>query len=231
MDNVRPGLTGNQLKIIALIAMTIDHIGMMLFPGDAWFRIAGRLAFPIFAYMIGEGCAYTRSRSRYLGKMAGLALACQIVYYLFLGSLYQCVLVTFALSIGLIFLLDEARRRGTLGSWTPAALGLAAVYALTEILPPVLAGTDYAVDYGFWGVLLPVLVYLGSTKEKKVLNWTLGLVLLGMAYGGVQWYALAAVPLLALYNGRRGKRKLKNLFYIYYPAHLAAIYLLELVWR
>ena len=223
------GLTGNQLKLIALVAMTIDHVGMMLFPYEAWFRIVGRLAFPIFAYMIGEGCAYTRRRGRYIGKMAALALACQIVYYLFMDSLYQCVLVTFTLSIGLIFLLDNALKRNTAGSWILAALGLAGVYFLTEILPLFMPGTDYGVDYGFFGVLLPVAVYLGKTGKQKLAFFSLGSVALAAVYGGLQWYCLLVLPLLMLYNGTRGKAKLKNLFYIYYPAHLVAIYAIGLV--
>lgn len=225
----KPGLNGNQLKLIALIAMTIDHVGMMLFPYEAWFRVVGRLAFPIFAYMIGEGCAYTRHRGRYIGKMAGLALACQIVYYLFMGSLYQCVLVTFSLSIGLAFLIDNAGQRNTAGSWILAVLGLAAVYFLTEILPGFLPGTDYGVDYGFFGVLLPLTVYLGRTRQQKFVFFSLGAAVLAAGYGGIQWYSLLALPLLMLYNGRRGRAKLKNLFYIYYPAHLVAIYAIGLI--
>lgn len=231
MDKQKFGLTGNQLKILALITMTIDHIGMELFPGVIWLRIIGRLAFPIYAYMIGEGCFYTRNRGRYLGNMAGLALVCQIVYYLALGSLYQCVLVTFTLSIGLICLMDNAVKKKTAKAWALALLGLTAVCFLTEILPVLLYRTDYGVDYGIWGVLLPVLVYFGRTKERKLLNWTLGLALISFSYGGIQWFCMAAVPLLWLYNGKRGKGKLKNLFYIYYPAHLVAIYLIGLVVR
>lgn len=223
-----PALNGNQLKLIALIAMTVDHVGMLLFPYEVWFRILGRLAFPIFAYMIGEGCVYTRHRGRYLGKMAGLALACQIVYYLDMGSLYQCVLVTFSLSIGLVFLLDNAGKRNTAGSWILAVLGLAAVFLLTEILPGFLPGTDYGVDYGFFGVLLPVTVYLGRKKQQKFVFFSLGTAALAAAYGGIQWYSLLALPLLMLYNGQRGKAKLKNLFYLYYPAHLVALQLVAM---
>ena len=222
-------LSGNQLKLIALIAMTIDHVGMLLFPYEVWFRVVGRLAFPIFAYMIGEGCIYTRHRGRYIGKMAVLALMCQIVYYLAMGSLYQCVLVTFSLSIGLAFLIDNAGQRNTAGSWILAVLGLAAVYFLTEILPGFLPGTDYGVDYGFFGVLLPLTVYLGRTRQQKFVFFSLGAAVLAAGYGGIQWYSLLALPLLMLYNGRRGRAKLKNLFYIYYPAHLVAIYAIGLI--
>ena len=53
-----PFFTGNQLKIIALVTMTCDHVGMQIFPQLIWLRIIGRLAFPIYAYMIAEGCAH-----------------------------------------------------------------------------------------------------------------------------------------------------------------------------
>ena len=105
------GLSGNQLKIIALIAMTCDHVGMQLLPQFGFLRIIGRLAMPIFAYMIAEGCRYTRSCRKYLCRMLLLALACQVVYFVALGSLYQCILVTFSLSAGLIFSLDNTRTR------------------------------------------------------------------------------------------------------------------------
>ena len=223
------GLSGNQLKLIALIAMTVDHVGMLLFPYEAWFRVVGRLAFPIFAYMIGEGCAYTRHRGRYIGKMAGLALACQIVYYLFMDSLYQCVLVTFSLSVGLALLLNNAMKRSGIANWLLVVFGVAAVYFLTEILPGLLSGTDYGVDYGFFGVLLPVAVYMGKTRQQKFVFFSLGAAVLAAGYGGIQWYSLLALPLLMLYNGQRGKAKLKNLFYIYYPAHLVAIYAIGLI--
>lgn len=229
MGNKGLSFSGNQLKLIALIAMTVDHVGMVLFPYEAWLRVVGRLAFPVFAYMIGEGCAYTRHRGRYIGKMAGLAQACQIVYYLVMGSLYQCVLVTFTLSIGLIFLLDYALKRNKAVGWTMVALALGVLFYLTEILPLVLRNTDYGVDYGFWGVLLPVMVYLGKTRQQKLVFFTLGAAVLAVWYGGIQWFSLLTVPLLMRYNGQRGKAKLKNLFYIYYPAHLVAIYAIGLI--
>mgnify|MGYP002512812198 CR=1 FL=1 len=69
------------LKLLAAACMLIDHAGMLLFPDKMWMRAVGRLAFPIFAYMIAEGCTYTRSRGKYFAQMAGLALVCQLVYF------------------------------------------------------------------------------------------------------------------------------------------------------
>lgn len=74
------GLSNNQLKIIAMLSMLADHMGMILFPEVRLLRIVGRLAFPIFAFMIAEGCAHTRNRGRYLLQMAAVALVCQIAY-------------------------------------------------------------------------------------------------------------------------------------------------------
>ncbi len=224
-----PGLTGNQLKLIALITMTIDHMGMMLFPKIKILRIIGRIAFPIFAYMIAEGCRYTRNRKKYLLSMVWLAAACQLVYFFAMDSLYMSVLVTFSLSIGLIYLTDYAQAGGRFGK---AALFLAGCvlfflcYLAHDVLFP---GTDFGIEYGLWGVLLPVFAYLGERKQKTLPCFTAGLALLDLTWGGIQWFSMAAIPLIALYNGKRGKRKRKYLFYIYYPAHLVIIHFLSLL--
>ena len=75
----RTGLTGNQLKIIAMITMTVDHVGMQLFPRLLWLRMIGRLAMPVYAYMIAEGCRHTRDRKKYLLRLLGMGALCQIV--------------------------------------------------------------------------------------------------------------------------------------------------------
>ena len=94
----RWGLTGNQLKIIAMITMTCDHVGLQIFPQLQWLRILGRLAMPIYAYMIAEGCRHTRDRKKYLMRLLGMGILCQIVYFVAMESLYQCILITFSLS-------------------------------------------------------------------------------------------------------------------------------------
>lgn len=107
------GLTGNQLKLLALFAMTCDHVGLQLLPQFIILRIIGRLAAPLFAYMIAEGCRYTHDRGRYLGRLLGMAALCQIAYFAAMRSLYQCIFVTFSLSVCLIYALDNAVRRRT----------------------------------------------------------------------------------------------------------------------
>lgn len=221
-------LSGNALKIIALISMTIDHIGVQLFPFNDMFRIIGRLAFPIFAYMIAEGCTYTKNRSKYIMLMGVTALVCQSVYFFAMGSLYQSIFVTFFISIGLIYVADYVLKNQTPLSATFFALLLFLVLFITEYLPSVLVKTDFYIDYGFLGVMLPFAVYFAKGRGTKLAVTFLCLILLAYAAGTVQWYSVFAVPLLALYNGSRGKHKLKWFFYIYYPTHLVAIYLVSL---
>ena len=223
------GLTNNQLKLIAMLSMLIDHVGMLLFPGIRVLRIIGRLAFPIFAFMIAEGCAHTRSRRDYFLKITAMALLCQIVYAVAEQSLYQCVLVTFSLSVLTILAIDRFLLKRDWVSCLLLTGALAAVAVMTLLLPRLLADTDYGVDYGFWGVLLPVAVYYLPRKRDKLLAAAMILTLLGLTVGGRQWYGLLAVPLLALYNGHRGKWKLKYAFYIFYPAHLALLHLISLL--
>lgn len=220
-------LTGNQLKVIALAAMTCDHVGKELLPGRTWLQILGRLAFPIFAYMIAEGCRYTRSRSKHLRKVALLALLCQVVYFVAVGSLFQCILVTFSLSICMIYVLDHARKQNTALGWMCAGAVFLAIYFVSVLLPVILKGTDYAIDYGIWGILLPVAVYFAPVAMKVPVTAAM-LVPLCIELGGIQWYSLAAVALLALYSGRRGRTNMKNLFFTYYPVHLVCIYLLSI---
>lgn len=220
----RPGLTGNQLKILAMITMTCDHVGLYLLPQFPVLRILGRLAMPIYAYMIAQGCRHTHDRRRYLLRLLGLGLLCQMVYYAVEGSLYQCILMTFSLSVALIWGMDAAVRRPDPARIVTAVGLFAAAVFLCQILPKLLPGTDYAVDYGILGVLLPVLVFCGENWRQELLLLAVGLAALAVSLGGIQWWSLAALPLLALYNGRKGSYPLGRLFYIYYPLHLAVIY-------
>ena len=204
-------LNNNQLKIIALISMTIDHIGVQIFPDMTVLRIIGRLAYPIFAYMIAEGAKYTKNRRRYLLTVSLTALLCQLVYFFALKSLDQCILVTFTLSILLIYSLQYKLL------FLPAVF---ACFLLTKFV---------YIDYGFGGIMMPVILYLADTKKKKLIFSTIMLILISISSGNIQWFSLFSIPLLAIYNEQRGKMNLKYLFYIYYPLHLAIIYLISLI--
>lgn len=222
-------LSNNQLKIIGIITMTIDHIGVYLFPQCEILRIIGRLAFPIFAYMIAEGCAYTKNRRRYLGTLCLVAILYQTAYFALTKSLYMGIFVTFSLSVAFIYVMDFARTHKNHIGMSVLLVALACVLVITDALPKIIRG--FLIDYGFAGVILPALVYGVKTKRDKLFMLSLGLVLLSGIYGGVQWYSLLTVPLLALYNQTRGKIKMKSFFYIYYPLHMTVIYLIGMAWE
>ena len=215
------GLTGNQLKILAMIAMTCDHVGVQLFPHLAWLRYIGRLAVPIYAYMIAEGCRYTRDRKKYLLRLAGMGLLCQVVYLVAMDSLYMCILITFSLSVLMICGMDYVKSGGSMAVLALTAVG---AFFLCTVLPDLLPGTDFEIDYGLPGVLLPVLIYGAGTR-----GLLLGLLLLSLNYGGCQWLCFLTVPLLLAYNGQRGKARIGRLFYWYYPIHLVVLYGISLL--
>ena len=212
-------LTGNQLKIIALIAMTIDHIGYILFPGAMIFRYIGRLAMPIFAWMIAEGCQYTKNRTRYFLTLFGFAFVTQVVYLIFRHDLYQSVLTTFSMSVLLIYALDYAKLKKNFLSLCLMGAAFLGVCYICVFLPEDLKGIGFSIDYGVWGVMLPVAIYIAKTKEEKLLAAAGVLAMLAIKAGFWQWFSLLSLALIALYNGQRGKAKLKYLFYIYFPLY------------
>ena len=225
------GLTNNQLKIIAMVSMLLDHVGLLFFPEEPIFRILGRIAFPIFAYMIAEGCRYTKNRAKYLGIIAGMGIVFQLVYLVAMNSLYQGILITFSLSIITIYAIDEIFKAKKLWGRLAAIGALLLVVAFVVILPILLAGTDFDIDYGVWGILLPVIVYFMPSRPWKVGGASLFLLIRAIYYGffstplvPLQWWSLLSLPLLFLYNGERGRAKMKYVFYIFYPAHLVILY-------
>lgn len=221
------GLNANILKIIALVTMTIDHIGAQFFKDMPLFRAVGRMSFPIFAYMIAEGCRYTKNKRRYFLQIFLLGFACQVAYFFVKGSLYQCVPITFSLSILCIYAIQWAGKHEN-GWWLPA-LAVLLVWGVTDFLPQALPKTNFAVDYGFWGVLLPVCIACTNDRRIKLLLTAVCLAALSLSLDAIQWWCLCALPILALYNGQRGKYKMKSLFYIYYPLHLVVIYFIALL--
>ena len=212
-------LNGNHLKLIAAFTMLLDHAGILLFPGIAIFRILGRLTYPIFAYMIAEGCRYTRNKLRYFLLVFGLGAACQLVYYFFSGDTYLNILLTFSCSILLIYALQASYEKKNQALWSILfCAGFLAAYGLDQLL---------TIDYGFWGIMAPVFVAFAHLRKfphwASVLLLGIALVLLSADMGGIQYYSLLSLPLLLLYSGKRGKRQMKYFFYIFYPVHLVVL--------
>ena len=230
-------LSGNALKIIAAVFMLIDHIGYILFPQYEILRIIGRMSFPIFAFMIAEGCYYTKNKLRYFLGIFSLAIVCQIAYYIFDESFDMGILITFSLSILMIYSLEYFKKKlfssDTTFKERLLALG---IFALTVAIVYLL-NRYLSIDYGFWGCMIPVFASVFRTRRKTlpdrlqkfdclvvhVFMMTVGLVILSLAVAGNQFYSLLAIPLLLTYSGKRGKINMKNFFYIFYPAHLVVL--------
>ena len=223
------GLTNNQLKLIAMLTMLIDHIGVYLYPDVMLLRIIGRISFPIFAYMIAEGCRYTKNRGEYLGMIAALGVICQVVFYVAMGSLYMGILITFSLSILCIYAVDYFLKKKDFASGLLMVFTLLEVLFLVKILPSMATFTDYDVDYGLVGIVLPIVVYYMPKKLYKLAATAGVLLSMGWSSGGIYWYAMLSLPFLALYNGQRGKHKLKYMFYIFYPAHLVLLFFIGML--
>lgn len=223
------GLSQNQLKGIAAAAMVVDHLGVQIFPQYIIFRIIGRLAFPIFAYFIYEGMKYTHRPAAYLGRMLTMGMICVAGYGFYSRQFYGNILITFSLSICLLWACQNWVKKMN----GPDSAG-ALILTVAVMAGIVLLCSFLTIDYGFWGVLLPLFPMIGDWVAPKgksrifsLAGFALGLALLCLELSGVQWLSLAALLLLSAYTGKRGKWKMKHFFYWFYPVHLVIIYLLS----
>lgn len=207
-------MTGFQLKLLAMLAMTADHIGAVFFPEIPLLRWIGRLAMPVLCFFIGEGLRHTRSPRRYLLRLTWFALLSELPFDLaFYGGIewgHQNAYFTLAL--------------GLLALWAIQSRGMEGwLLALTAALAAELLGCDY----GMYGVLLILLLDRFHRARSEQLA---GAALLNLAFFGLQTQTLSliALPLLWLYNGKRGRDD-RRLFYLYYPAHLCVLGILRFV--
>lgn len=207
-------MTGFQLKLLAMLAMTADHIGAVFFPEIPLLRWIGRLAMPVLCFFIGEGLRHTRSPRRYLLRLTGFALLSELPFDLaFYGGIeWRHQNVYFTLALGLLAL------------WAIQSRGMEGwLLALTAALAAELLGCDY----GMYGVLLILLLDRFHRARSEQLA---AAALLNLAFFGLQTQTLSliALPLLWLYNGKRGRDD-RRLFYLYYPAHLCVLGILRFV--
>lgn len=237
------------LKLIAAVTMFIDHAGVILFPELTVLRVIGRIAFPIYAYCIAEGFRYTKNRFNYFLRVAILGILCQIVYTIVDGELYLGILISFSISIVIMTLVDCARKASA-GQPSPIRklIRKAASRDITsdqdQIISVVLCAASFLaafalcvfvrVDYGFFGILLPVFTGLFEDKQKRLVMFSAVLLALCIDLTEsftLQYWSLLSVPLIAMYNGKRGRYSMKYFFYIFYPAHLVLLYAIDLLIR
>ena len=221
---IKKGLNSNVIKILALVFMTIDHVGEVIFPHLRILKIIGRLSFPLFAYTVAEGCYYTRNKLLRFLMIFLLGAGCQLVFYLYSGGLLQNILLTFSLSITMIYAYQFFKDKKNIISLILFLATISLVYFMTDILPDLIPKRGFRFDYGFTGAILPLLIYLFKDARLKFIATSVGVLLLAIVLDGIQWYGLFALLILAFYDGTKGKLKIKYLFYVYYPLHLLVIY-------
>lgn len=240
-------MTSFLLKIIAALTMLIDHAGLILFPKYEIMRIIGRIAFPLYAFCIAEGFRYTKNRLHYFLRVFVLGLICQIVYFVVDGDTLLGILLTFSFSIIVMYFTDGIRAsfsgqksafgklvsritKTELDESTDRAL---AVISSAAVIAGVFILTMYVdVDYGFFGIMLPVFTNLFHDRKKRFVMFSATLLALCIDMTvsfPIQYWSLLTVPIVALYNGKPGKYRLKNFFYIFYPAHLVILYALDFI--
>lgn len=209
------GLNTFSLKCIAIASMLIDHMGAVLFPYSTWMRIVGRLAFPIFAYLLVEGFVYTRDVKKYLIRLGIFALISEIPFDLaFFGNVvamkHQNVFFELFLGILVLYLMlkttDQAQR-------------------VMIVIPALLISDWLCLDYGSWGLLMILAYYV--CREKKLLKLAL-IVAINLLMGNSQVYAGLAVLIIALHNHELGP-KMKLFFYAFYPAHLLILFFISIL--
>ena len=239
-------MTQFSLKLLALVCMLADHFAKVILPtgvlipllgmeGELWLEtvleIIGRIAFPIFAWFLAEGCRKTGNLPKYLLRLLTFGVLSEIPFQLCFGNVpglhLGCHNVIFTMLLGALGIY-AGQLLMKKGKW----LALLPALAVTAL------GWFLYTDYNAWGVaLILVLYYLPENKPRLfflaiwvsafyliwhgILSWPLG----GNRYGMLlQWLGgLTAVLLLATYHGQRG-RACNWLFYGFYPVHLALLF-------
>ena len=249
----KKGLSASTMKILACIFMLIDHAGLLLFPRLLVLRAIGRLAFPIFAYFIAEGCHYTRHRLKHFLLVFGSGVLCFIFYYFYEGVAYGNIFLTFSVSILMIYLLDYCKKLA-FRDFKAYKLILAALIYIAAIVAVRIVTKVFKFDYGFVGIMIPPFVSLfdfGDLKAPKLFReldrpivrlimLLIGLLPLciGNVHGKlnifgmmipVQWFCLFSLPIIAFYSGKPGIRQLKYAFYAFYPLHLLILVLIGML--
>lgn len=220
-------MSGFVLKMIAIAIMIIDHTGLFFFPEAIWLRIIGRIGFPIFAYFIAEGFMYTRSRTKYFLRIFVLGLICQLVYGIVGDFKTMCILVTFSCSLILMEIGERAvkackeRRNKDFSLYLLLLLSLLfGFYVFCQY---------FTVDYGFAGIVTPFLISFFKSKPARLTAMGLAILLIAFEVylaisSWIQLYAFLSIPIIALYNEKPGRIRMKYFFYLFYPLHLAVLW-------
>ena len=225
-----------QIKLIAVLTMLIDHIGVVFHSPDndlMLLRYVGRISFPLFVFLIVEGCVHSRDIKRYLGRLITFAFVSQIPFAMLLEvPLLARLNVFFTLSAGVFFvyLYKLALKSDEL---------IPLVFFMGLFLFGFILADQHHFDYGGLGVLFILVGYIARTvpsRNKRLWVSLAFLAMISVFYMPIPasnlpafvWASVSVVPIL-FYTGLRGynKRWSNWLFYGFYPLHLLVLAILR----
>lgn len=227
---MQKSLNGNQLKVIAIFAMTIDHAASVIWPNyptDWWIlliHIIGRMAAPIFWFFVAEGWHYTHNRKKYAFRLLLFAIAGHFAYNFAFGipfipfqtSVFNQTSVLWALFLGTAAL--YVNEHESFRQWQKTLM----VIGITLLAFPA--------DWSSIAVLAILQISENRGNFKKQMMGMMAcvsiyalvyVIFIHPLYGLIQLFTALTIPLLRRYNGERGTWKgMKWFFYLYYPLHL-----------
>ena len=232
-------ITSNMLKCLAMILMLLDHLWATIIPGNQWMTNIGRIAFPIFAFLITQGYIHTSDFKKYLKRLFIFALISEIPFNLiYTGSLvfpfHQNVLFTLILGLLCINEIDKMKNNKSFKN---------VIIGTVKIIVFLLLGTVGFVDYGLTGIFTIIAFYIFRNFKFAWIYQLISLILLYIVFFKGQsvilnifnfeyYLPLQSIGILSLipiwlYNGEKGidNKKLQYMFYWFYPAHMMLIYL------
>ena len=224
----KSGLSQEMLKLIACVTMLIDHVGAVLFPQYISLRVIGRIAFPIYCFLLAEGVFYTKSPKRYAMRLGVGAVLSELPFDLALfGGItlrYQSVMITLLLGFFMGVLMKRARQLH---------------WQVLLIMPFAIIAQWLNTDYGGWGIVLIALFVLSRDLPHRLILQTIGMAVICylmdsyvMSIAGlrvpIEMFALTAMVPIALYSGEKmsNSKMLQWAFYLFYPVHLTVLFLI-----
>ncbi|MCL1819188.1 MAG: conjugal transfer protein TraX [Oscillospiraceae bacterium] len=233
-------MTSFILKWIAIASMLIDHIGASgLIPTDGlpYFvcRSIGRLAFPLFAFMIAEGYFYTKNYKKYIMRLIVFMAISEIPFDLFLRGSFpvwesQSIYVTFTIALAGLYFFDHFAAAGK------------RMQSLLALLTAAFAAEQLNADYGVYGILIVFIFYFYRDRPRSAAAWFSAVVIVNailnavsampltrsVIFSLINIFALFALIPILLYNRKKGysSSKWQYFFYAFYPVHLIILYFL-----
>ena len=231
--SLRVETTSASLHVMAMAFMLCDHLWGAGVLGWDWLTCVGRIAFPIFAFLLVEGFFHTSSRKKYAGRLLLFAVLSEIPFNLMTGRAVwnpydQNVLWTLLLGAAVCWIMDGVLKRRTAPAFVLTGAAMVAAFWLLEV---------FCTDYGGWGMLLVAMFYgvrrapYGQAAKMAAQAVGLAFFCIGVMGGvTIELWALTALVPIWLYNGQRGfsHKAVQYGFYAFYPLHILILSLIAL---